>query len=52
MPLNVWFADDVIEQAVAVCPSFKFSKFAQSAVREKIDKEKLLQEQIKESVSQ
>lgn len=38
MPRNVQFNDKTIDEAQAVAPSFEFSLFAQSAVREKIEK--------------
>lgn len=46
MPKSVEFADDIVASAAEAAPSFKFSKFAQAAVREKIDREKLMREKL------
>lgn len=39
MPRNVSFNDEIMKRAKEVCPSMEFSLFAQTAVREKIDRE-------------
>jgi hypothetical protein len=46
MPKQVQFNDDVVADAEAVAPSFEFPLFAQAAVREKIQREKALQERL------
>ncbi|MBR9703101.1 hypothetical protein GOV10_03635 [Candidatus Woesearchaeota archaeon] len=38
MTINVSFNDEVIENAKSTAPSFKFSEFAQMAVRNEIDR--------------
>lgn len=38
MPTNVHFSDEMIEMAKRVAPAYKFSKFAQMAVREEINR--------------
>jgi len=37
MSKTVGFSDDIVQMAQEVAPTFKFSQFAQVAVREKID---------------
>lgn len=47
MGRNVWYNDQVIVDAEEIAPAFEFSKFAQTAVREKIDRQKILNEKLR-----
>jgi hypothetical protein len=46
MGKNVNFSYKIVAQAKAAAPSFAFSMFAQAAVREKIERERLLRHQL------